>query len=252
LTLSNNWNDFGGINQYLQWVGGGLVHDDFYRDERVRSLFRNYIRQVLTRVNTLTGIAYKDDPTIMIWELMNEPRADDKPSFYAWIDEMAGYIKSLDSQHLVSTGSEGGFATDFVATHASPHIDVASMHLYPENWNISIEAATSMLRDHIIMAREQLKKPLYLGEFGLLDQTRRTDVYRQWYDVIDHEDGNGALLWILSGAQYDNSGNKGQRYPDYDGYTIYYPESTAVVPTIQDFSAKMRAKKRAASAKAVH
>jgi len=250
LTLSNNWTDFGGIDQYLRWVGGGLVHDDFYRDERLRTLFRKYIRQVLNRVNSLTGVAYKDDPTIMIWELMNEPRADDKQSLYAWIDEMAAYIKSLDSLHLVSTGSEGGFSTDFIATHASPHIDVASLHLYVESWNISIEAATSMLREHLVMAREQLKKPLYLGEFGILDQTKRADAYRQWYDLIDHENGKGALLWVLSGTQYDQFGNKGQRYPDYDGYTVYYPESTNVVPLIKDFSVKMRAKPRVASAKA--
>ena len=38
--------------------------------------------------------------------------------------------------------------------------------------------------------------------------------------------------------------------PDYDGYTVYYPESTNAVPLIKDFSVKMRAKPRVASAKA--
>lgn len=35
---------------------------------------------MITRINTLTNVAYKDDPTIFAWELMNEPRCSSDPS----------------------------------------------------------------------------------------------------------------------------------------------------------------------------
>lgn len=35
---------------------------------------------VLDRVNSLTNITYKDDPTIFAWELMNEPRCESDPT----------------------------------------------------------------------------------------------------------------------------------------------------------------------------
>jgi hypothetical protein len=36
--------------------------------------FKDHIKTVINRVNTISGVAYKDDPTIMTWELSNEPQ----------------------------------------------------------------------------------------------------------------------------------------------------------------------------------
>ena len=51
--------------------------------------------------------AYKNDPTIMSWNLINEPRCD-KPNcsglVQAWIEKQAAYVKSVDPNHLVTVG----------------------------------------------------------------------------------------------------------------------------------------------------
>jgi len=38
------------------------------------------VQTLLTRKNHLTGVEYRDDPTILAWELMNEPRCTTDPS----------------------------------------------------------------------------------------------------------------------------------------------------------------------------
>jgi len=38
-----------------------------------RSAFKNYVKKIINRRNTITGVLYRDDPTIMAWDLANEP-----------------------------------------------------------------------------------------------------------------------------------------------------------------------------------
>ena len=73
ISATNNWTDFGGMDQYVRWRGGDR-HDDFYTDPVIRQWFKNYINHLVTRVNSFSGIAYRDDPAVMVWELANEPR----------------------------------------------------------------------------------------------------------------------------------------------------------------------------------
>src|SRR5437868_3805487 len=65
--------------------------------------------------NSVTGRLYRDDPAIMAWQLANEPRPGGSDAagkahmraYLAWIGSTARLIKTLDPNHLVSTGSEG-------------------------------------------------------------------------------------------------------------------------------------------------
>ena len=51
-------------------------HALFFTDAGVRSLYRQNVRQALLRRNSVNGRVYRDDPTIMAWGLLNEPRCE--------------------------------------------------------------------------------------------------------------------------------------------------------------------------------
>lgn len=255
IPFTNNWSDFGGMDQYVRWAGGSY-HDDFYTDPRIRQWYKDWIEHLLTRVNTYTGVEYRNDPTVMMWELGNEPRCKGSgvypPSpncgsetLVNWADEMSTFVKSIDRHHLVSVGDEGFLCladgddwtnncnegTDSVAFAALPHVDMMSFHLYPDPWDKTPEWGNDWIEQHLREAH-RLNKPAYLGEFGLQDKSMRNPVYKEWTDIVARH-GAGALYWILSGIQDDET-----LYPDYDGYTVYCP--SPVCTTFGNFADRLQ------------
>ena len=204
--LNNFWEWSGGMATYLHWETGEIVDPSdpahpwpayakftskFYGHKGANARFRAYIKAVVTRKNTVSGIAYKNDPTIMSWQLANEPRPgfqDDQgeatlPVFYDWIDKTAGYIKSLDPNHLVSSGNEGRVGcielpSCYVKAHESQNIDYLTFHMWPKNWGWidaedmvktypnTLDKAKAYIEEHVAYA-QQLNKPLILEEFGM-------------------------------------------------------------------------------------
>src|SRR3954447_3784675 len=267
IPLTNNWGDFGGMDQYVDWradsigAAGPRYHDSFYTDPVIRQWYKAYVTHLLNRVNTITGLRYKDDPTIMTWELGNEPRClgglpaspgCNTKTLLSWADEMSRTIAGIDKNHLVSVGDEGfycigpsdpdwtrncGEGVDTVAFARLKAIDVMSFHLYPDAWGKAAtpQWAVDWIASHLAAARD-VGKPAMLGEFGLKDDTgTRNPVYKTWLDTVVKSDGAGALYWILSGRQDD-----GSLYPDYDGFTVYCP--SPVCATISNFAREQHAR----------
>jgi len=201
----------------------------FYTCAAAQALYRDYIRALVTRTNSVTGTAYADDPTIMAWQLANEPRpggsdrvaVPNLPHFYRWIDDTARYIKTLDGNHLVSTGSEGLKGSiereDVVlAAHRSGAIDYVTTHIWPNNWSWmdaarlreTYDAGAARVADyidaHVRLART-LGKPLVIEEFGYprdgadaydpaVPTTYKDRFYAQVYATIEADVARGGPL----------------------------------------------------------
>jgi len=234
IPLVNNWDDFGGMSQYVEWFLGRpptySEHDLFYTSETIKGWYKDYITHFVNRVNSITGIAYRDDPSILMWELGNEPRAYTDATgdiLNPWIDEIAQHLQTVDTNHLVSSGSEGWYGyndgVDFIESHSSPYIDVASMHLFPDYYNLSDTQALQWITDRASDAQNILNKPVYIGEFGKMadrnaadfrDQMKQRDnLYKNIYNTAAGSGVNGLGFWILYG----------NNYPDYDNFGVYYP-----------------------------
>lgn len=199
LYLNNSWEWSGGYGQYLQWAGYGNppapatdgypaymeFAGQFVQSDSARTLYANYVKDVITRTNRYSQIKYTEDPTIMSWQIGNEPRAfadKNKEAFADWISEAAGLIKSLDKNHLVSTGSEGKWGCEmdmglFEQIHADANVDYMNIHIWPYNWgwakkdslqenlDRAKQFSTAYIDEHLLIAKKY-QKPLVLEEFG--------------------------------------------------------------------------------------
>jgi endo-1,4-beta-mannosidase len=104
LALGNFWHAYKSPEEFVDYAMGSGGHDilDFYREPAVRQLFRSHISTILTRVNRFTGLEYKDDPTIMGYDVMNEPRC---PGAWLLLPRILLWCNSVVTMHAHHDGT---------------------------------------------------------------------------------------------------------------------------------------------------
>ncbi len=128
-----------GEGEYVRWNGRQDLKQ-FFTNQRIIASFEQHIGALLNHKNALTGIAYKDDPTILAWENCNVcglsalgPEFIRNPAPYLrWIDTIGTYIKSIDKNHLYEDNS-GFFLFDRRALDAET-TDIVTAEYYP-HWD---------------------------------------------------------------------------------------------------------------------
>ena len=214
LPLGNHWDAYGGARQYVAWAGLPVPRTGdprFYSAPEVVDHYRAHVIALLSRVNTLDGIRYGEHPAVLAWELLNEPRGngldDAGLAMRAWVDDLAAVVKALAPGHLVGTGEEGFEepGSSFALDTASPWVDYASVHLYPEAWGIDpgdvAAFGAAWIAGHAHVARA-LGKPLLLGEFGLrrdggFPLVVRRAIYRGWLTCARRGGLAAAAPWLF-------------------------------------------------------
>lgn len=271
LTLVNNWDDYGGMRWYATNSSPLAPHSAFYTNLQCRAWYRNHIAVLAGRTNTLNGRVYREDPAIFAWQLANEPRwhgwpKDTNPvdtsgmTIRNWVWAMASYVKSMDTNHLVSTGEEGWTAaqpwegTRWDLNGASPDVDYTVIHCWPDSWTwmwgeepALYSNAMAWVADHLALAA-QLDKPMVLSEYGksrpLDGAAGRHAYYKGWFDMVRASaaaDGPAAGLhvWMTEAEGSDHD----------DGFSVFWDETetlsllaeqaqamnTLIAPTLTNF-----------------
>lgn len=243
-----------------------LLQLQFYHVPAIKAAFKRYVSAMVTR--------YASSPAIMAWELANEPRcgADssrnlprspgttcDPSTLSSWIDEMSTYIKSLDANHLVTWGGEGGFnmpasdsrrsdsmyaggdGGDFEHELTLPNVDFGVFHSYPDWWSKTTAWTEQWIRDHGEAAKKA-KKPVVHEEYGWMttakraeyglaarlaaDNGSRASVVGSW-QKIGVEEKMSDMYW-----QFGYSGYSYGRNND-DGFTIFLDDAEAKELVVQ-------------------
>ncbi|WJX13454.1 mannan endo-1,4-beta-mannosidase [Trifolium repens] len=272
LGFVNNWSDLGGKPKYVEWArerGHNVKsEDDFFTHPVVKQYYKNHVKVVLTRKNTINGMLYKDDPTIFAWELMNEPRYENDTSgklIQNWVGEMAAYVKSIDNNHLLEIGLEGYYGetmpqkkqfnpntyqtgTDFISNNQIPQIDFATIHLYPDQWLINSSTKSvknafvdKWIESHIQDSNTILGKPIIIAEFGKSSNSsgysiaKRNSYFSKIYKAISKSANSGGscaggIFWQLLSQGMDNYG---------DGFQVILEDSPSTARVIKHQSMKM-------------
>jgi hypothetical protein len=226
LTLGNNFSDLGGIKQYVSWADSSLKphtgktynHNDFFTDDSIKSWYKFYVNSILNRSNIYTGVCYKDDPIIFSFELINEASNTgfSVNILKEWYRAMAEYFKSIDHNHLLTTGEigydihkeyysdvdlfynssyflfDGYKGTSFVENTSIDNIDYSSFHLYPDNWGFEPLAGNTWINDHVQIT-SRFNKPALPGEFGVIDEKVKN--YNIYFQTIRNTPSKSAVIW---------------------------------------------------------
>lgn len=246
----------GGIGQYLAWEKKKNPQD-FFTDPGLIAAYEKHIDTVLNHVNPLTGVRYKDDPTIMAWEDCNMcgliaqflgggPGALEQVS--EWVETVGEHIKKEDPRHLFLDNSGIFRAYPKVLDDKSP--DLFTFEYYPHwDWLLGAKLQTTAETFRQDAASVTSHGKAYIvNEFGWdrTDWKTQQDLQEVLDTLAKDTSISGDDFWALQ-AHLENFGFQpipadtndagyAERGESGEWWALYYPGIKTLVNTSEDMA----------------
>lgn len=249
----------GGLGQYLAW-NNKTSYQDFFMDPAILAAYEHHVAVVLNHRNAITGIRYRDDPTIMAWENCNmcgifvalsggNEAALAKVA--GWSESVGSFIKKTDPNHLYldTTGIFRGYpkALD------QPSVDLVTFEFYP-HWDSLLgpggPATTPKTFRRDAAAVTAHGKVFIVNEFGWDNTDWKTPADLQHLLEVLDEDKNiaGDDFWALQ-AHLDNFGFQpipadsmnaafAAKGECGEWWALYYPGRQTLTMSAEDMAAR--------------
>jgi hypothetical protein len=208
----------GGYFNFTDWLGlstpsncpSAACASTFYNNPRAIAAYEAYISEVLNHVNIYTGIANKNNPTIMSWETGNELSygLGGAAEFTKWTSTISTYIKSIAPNQLVADGLD----TLDAGNLKLPNVDIMDQHSYPmeTSWLATQASQTAAAG-----------KALMIGEYAWNQATGVAPAagLAPFLSLIESTPAvSGDLYWDLLPPNGDWGFEE-----HYDGFQLHYP-----------------------------
>ncbi|KAG1653551.1 hypothetical protein FOA52_003754 [Chlamydomonas sp. UWO 241] len=239
LALGNTWKAYRSPEDMLRMAGVDPDQTDLlgmYRSDKFEEFYRAHITSVVTRVNSYTGVKYSDDNTVMMWDVLNEPRCpgctgeSEEADHMSWLSRMADHLKSQAPNQLVATGTEGYFSDennvrynpgagascegdDWMAISNLGSVDVTTAHVYwrqmesiPPDWSqCDWECYFSFYKQYVdrhTSAAGSMGKPFVIEEMNVMASKftpeQRAAFLQLAYDQLLYaKANNGPLMGVM-------------------------------------------------------
>jgi mannan endo-1,4-beta-mannosidase len=248
----------GGLGQYLAWEKKRNPQD-FFTDSALIAAFEKHIDAVLNHLNPLTGVRYKDDPTILAWENCNMcglvallmgggPAALAQVS--NWVETIGRHVKQQDSHHLYLDTS--GIFRAYPNTLDNESPDLVTFEYYP-HWDLLLgggehTTAATFTRDAAAITAR--RKAYIVNEFGWdrTDWNSPDDLQIVLDTLAKDPNVSGDDFWALA-AHLDNFGfqpipadTSNPAYAEHgesgEWWALYYPGVKTLVNSASDMAAR--------------